>query len=164
MAKISFNGKEYDSPEAMPAEVRQLYQMAIGMLADKDQDGVPDVFSGMAGAASSTHVQTSQFIVDGKVYASLDELPADARQKYEQALGQFDANRNGIPDLLETTPFATQPGPVSAAPSQAPGPAYQEPRVTVIGDAPPASRTMLMIVAGLAIIVLMIGAFYFLMR
>jgi hypothetical protein len=160
MAKISFNGQEYDSPEAMPAEVRQLYQLALGMLADKDQDGMPDLFAGMAGAASSTSVQASQFIVDGKAYGSLDELPAEARKKYEQAFGQFDANRNGIPDLLESAPFAG----VAPAPKQPSSPAYQEPRVTVIGDAPPTSRTVLLIVAGLAIILLAIGAYYFLMR
>jgi hypothetical protein len=167
MAKISFNGREYDSPEAMPAEVRQLYQMAIGMLADKDQDGMPDIFAGMAGAAQPVQVHTSQFIVDGKAYSSLDELPADARQRYEQALGQFDANRNGIPDLLEGSPFAAQPAPASTAapaPAASSSPAYQEPRVTVIGETPPLSRTMLMIVVGLALILLAIGAFYFLMR
>jgi len=84
MAKIIFNGQEYDSPEAMPAEVRQLYQMAAGLLADRDQNGVPDIFEG-GEAAPTTVVQSTQFIVDGKVYTSLDELPAEARQKYEQA-------------------------------------------------------------------------------
>jgi hypothetical protein len=168
MAKISFNGKEYDSPEAMPAEVRQLYQMAIDMLADKNQDGIPDVFSGMAGGASVVQMNTSQFVVDGKAYASLDELPADARQRYEQAFGQFDANRNGIPDMLEGNPFGiAQPAPATAAQptaAQDAGPGYQEPRVTVIGDTPSASRTMLLSVAGLVIIVVAIGAFYLLMR
>jgi len=37
VAKINFNGREYDSPEAMPPEVRQLYQMITSMLADNNQ-------------------------------------------------------------------------------------------------------------------------------
>jgi hypothetical protein len=168
VAKITFNGQEYDSPEAMPADVRQLYQMAIGMLADKDQDGMPDVFAGLTGAKPAMQVHTTQFVVDGKAYSSLDELPADARQRYEQALGQFDANRNGIPDMLESGPFAAaHPTPSTAAqptPAQAAQPGYQEPRVTVIGETPSASRTTLMIIAGLAIIVVAIAAIYFLMR
>ena len=69
MPKIIFNGQEYDSPEAMPAEVRQLYQMAAGLLADRDQNGVPDIFEG-GEAAPTTIMQTTQFIVDGKVYTS----------------------------------------------------------------------------------------------
>ena len=39
LATINFNGQEYDSPAAMPPEVRQLYQMMTDMLADKNQTG-----------------------------------------------------------------------------------------------------------------------------
>ena len=86
MAKINFNGQEYDSPEAMPPDVRQMYQMMINMLADNNQDGLPDIFAGGTSNGKSTLFQTTQFIVDGRAYNSLDELPAEARRKYEQEL------------------------------------------------------------------------------
>jgi hypothetical protein len=142
MPKIIFNGQEYDSPEAMPAEVRQLYEMAAGMLADRNQNGMPDIFEGVAEPAPNTVVQTTQFIVDGKVYASLDQLPAEARQKYEQAMGRLDANRDGVPDLFESQSFgvAAQTPPTPAA-----SPNNQPPQVQIIGDTSSLSARWLII-------------------
>jgi hypothetical protein len=157
MAKINFNGQEYDSPEDMPPEVRQLYQMMTNMLADNDQDGMPDIFAGGAGKGTHTLFQTTQFIVDGKAYSSLDELPAEARQKYQQSLGQFDANRNGIPDLLDHSPFGTVAQPPSAAPSAAQP--FQEPKVTVIGAGQPVNRVTLLIVGALVLLALIVALY-----
>jgi hypothetical protein len=165
LTKINFNGQEYDSPEAMPPEVRQMYQMMINMLADKNQDGMPDIFAGGASNVKSTLFQTTQFIVDGKAYSSLDELPAEARQKYEQELGRFDANRNGIPDLLENSLFGAVAQPPVAPPPAAPSTTrpYQEPKVTVIGDSQPASRAMIML-ASVVVLLVVIVAWYLLSR
>ena len=160
MAKITFNGQEYDSPAAMPPEVRQLYQMMTSMLADKNQDGMPDIFASGAGDVKSTLFQTTQFIVDGKAYSSLDELLPEARQKYEQAIGRFDANRNGIPDLLEHSPFGAVAQPAAAPPAAQP---YQEPKVTVIGDPQPASRATILLAAGVVMLLLLV-ALYLLSR
>jgi hypothetical protein len=41
--RIIFNGKEYATPEAMPEEVRKMYQRALAQLADADQQDVPDM-------------------------------------------------------------------------------------------------------------------------
>jgi hypothetical protein len=161
LAKISFNGQEYDNPEAMPAEVRQLYQMMIGMLADKNQDGMPDIFANGTGNSAQTVFQTTQFVVDGKAYSSLDELPPEARQKYAQAVDQFDANRNGIPDLLENSSFGAVVQPTAVPPATQP---YQEPKVTVIGDAQPASRATIILAAGALVVLLVIAALYLLAR
>jgi hypothetical protein len=157
MAKINFNGQEYDSPEAMPAEVRQLYQMMTNMLADENQDGMPDIFAG-SGNIKSTVFQTTQFIVDGKAYSSLDEMPAEMRQKYQQSLGQLDANRNGIPDLLENSPFGTvaQPTPSAALAAAQP---FQEPKVTVIGAGLPVNRGTLLIGAAVVLLVLIVALY-----
>ena len=114
------NGKSYASLDEMPPEVRQEYEQAMGLLADKDQNGVPDVFEGMM-QAGNVNVQTTtitgpaQFIVDGKTYASVDDLPPEARQKYEQALPKLrqvmgDANQNGVPDVFDRM-FPAQPAP-----------------------------------------------------
>jgi hypothetical protein len=159
LAKITFNGQEYDSPEAMPPEVRQLYQMMTSMLADNNQDGIPDIFAGSAGNVNSTLFQTTQFIVDGQAYSSLDELPPEARQKYEQEIGRFDANRNGIPDLLEGSPFGAAVQPAAVPPATQP---YQEPKITVIGDPQPTSRITILLVAGV-VVVLLVAVVLFLM-
>jgi hypothetical protein len=155
MAKINFNGQEYDSPEAMPAEVRRLYELANQMFADKDQDGVPDLFQGIAGTQANV-VQTSQFVVDGKVYTSLDELPEDARRRYEQAMGQLDANRNGVPDMLEGGLFGATAQPPAAPPAQ-PAPAPE--LVQVVGDRWPLGARILIV--GLIVLLLVAAAAIF---
>jgi hypothetical protein len=160
LAKITFNGQEYDSPEAMPPEVRQLYQMMTSMLADRNQDGVPDIFASGAGDVAPTLFQTTQFVVDGKAYSSLDELPIEARQKYEQALGRL-ANRNGIPDLLEDSAFGAVAQPTAAPAATQP---YQEPKVTVIGDSRPASRATILLAAGVVVLLLLVVALYLMSR
>jgi hypothetical protein len=163
MATINFNGQEYDSPDAMPPEVRRLYEMANQMLADKDGDGVPDLFGQGTGTAQANVIQTTQFVVDGKVYTSLDDLPAEARQKYEQTMGQWDANRNGIPDMLEGGMFgaapqapATPPATQQAQPSSMPLP------TVVSSDSLPLGARLL--IAGLVVALLIAVAALFLMN
>ena len=42
-------------------------------------------------------------VIDGKTYHSVNEMPPDIRQKYEQAMRSLgDANGNQIPDAFET--------------------------------------------------------------
>lgn len=43
MAKIIFNGVEYDRPADMPDNVRVQYEKAVQMLPDRDRNGVPDL-------------------------------------------------------------------------------------------------------------------------
>ena len=40
-------------------------------------------------------------VIDGKTYKSVDEMPADIRQKYESAMRGLDKNQDGLPDMLE---------------------------------------------------------------
>lgn len=65
-----------------------------------------------------------RIVIDGKTYNSVDEMPEDIRQRYEQAMSSLkdqnengtpdvlennvlaDNNRNGIPDIIENTPGA----------------------------------------------------------
>jgi hypothetical protein len=133
----------------MPTDVQRLYQMVVGMLADKDQDGVPDLFEGATSTPPTNVVQTMQFIVDGKVYTSLDELPAEARQKYEQTMARFDANRDGIPDMIAGDAFGGMPSSPTTPPSASP---YQPPEVQVIGES--GSLNMKWLLIGGAILLL----------
>jgi hypothetical protein len=44
----------------------------------------------------------TKIIFNGKTYTSVESMPEDVRQAYQQALAQFgDADKNGIPDILE---------------------------------------------------------------
>jgi hypothetical protein len=40
-------------------------------------------------------------VIDGKTYKSVDEMPADIRTKYEEAMRGLDRDRNGMPDMLD---------------------------------------------------------------
>jgi hypothetical protein len=108
--RIVIDGKSYDSVDEMPEDVRQKYEEAIralknqggklaDMLADKDQNGVPDILENQV---NSPIVKTTfKFHVNGKEVTSLDDLPPEARAKFEQAMSKLDANHNGIPDFAE---------------------------------------------------------------
>ncbi|MEW6083829.1 MAG: hypothetical protein AB1607_04455 [Chloroflexota bacterium] len=115
--KIVIDGKTYHSVDEMPEDVRRNYEEAMRgfkefnvenfsgamsdiktVLADKNNNGTPDIFEG--NQTISVAGQT-KFIVDGRTYNNLDELPAEARAKYEHAMSSLDRNQNGMPDFLE---------------------------------------------------------------
>jgi hypothetical protein len=140
MPEIVFQGKSYENADQMPPDIRRLYDQVMGVLADNDRNGVPDILEGMPGTmdvnvqATPVTFSSTQFIVDGKVYSNVNDLPPDARQKYEQAMAKAghvmgDTNRNGVPDLLEdafAAGFAPTSAPVSPAPQISPSPAISE--------------------------------------
>jgi hypothetical protein len=106
---ITFNGEEYDSPEAMPPEVRQEYERAMEILKAGNIGGIkPHV-----NIKLSSNVR---FVNDGKVYGTLEEMPPDIRQKYEVALREIDKNKNGVPDFLEGDAATSKVDSESASP------------------------------------------------
>lgn len=140
---IVIDGKTYNSVDQMPAEVRSRYEQALrslkdqdsnripdalegrDMLTDKDRDGIPDLIEHTPGApvvANSVKV-----LLDGQEYNSLDELPPEARAKYEQAMGVLDANRNGMPDFVEGM-IGMQPSTPHAVDSQSNHTLHHAPR------------------------------------
>jgi hypothetical protein len=94
--RIRFNGQEYDSPDAMPADVRQTYERALASM-HANHGGLTSMLS-KAGAGSSQAKVSSQIVFNGQTYASADDMPADVRKLYEDILATVEANRNGIPD------------------------------------------------------------------
>src|ERR1051326_1229388 len=46
-------------------------------------------------------MRSRRIVINRKTYNSIDELPEDLRQKYEEAMRKLDQNQNGIPDMLE---------------------------------------------------------------
>ena len=151
-ARINFNGQEYNSPDKMPPQVRQLYERAIARLSQNQQ-----------GALSSPKINIKvktnlRFKYNGQIYNSLDELPPDMRDKYANIANQVDEDHDGVPDFLEGKGDAplnssnTNSGD-AFAPSAPIAPLT--PASPVISSDRPATR--LLIVAG-AIIVLLLFA------
>jgi len=109
--RIIFNGQEYTSPDGMPADVRQAYDQVLKQLADSDQDGIPDLAHGRG--RNVIGIKHTSITINGTTYDSPDQIPPALRQVYEQAMAKVDANRNGIPDVLEgsgqSDPAATGP-------------------------------------------------------
>ena len=99
--RIIFNGREYKSPDEMPADVRRLYDQALQQLADADRDGIPDILEQGPEAGNVIGIQHSSFNVNGRNYASVDEMPWAVRRLFEKAMENVDANRDGIPDALQ---------------------------------------------------------------
>ena len=138
---IVIDGKTYKSVSEMPEDVRRHYEEAMRSLKDQNGNSVPDVFeqnnllvdqnkNGVPDIVENTpgeRIFTSamKILIDGREFNSINDLPPEARAKYEQAMGALDANRNGMPDFLEgmiraqpdSTPvaasFATQSPPAS---------------------------------------------------
>lgn len=167
-SRIVIDGKTYNSVNEMPPDVRAKYEKAMNMLRDQDRDGRPDVFN----VASSTQVvsNTMKFVVDGREYISLEDLPPEARAKYEQAMGALDKNQNGIPDFVEGMLGMMPQNPAKANPSSATSPrrasrALQSASPTITPDT--SKGWMLVLAGGLLLLLCAAGAmgvWYFLLR
>jgi hypothetical protein len=84
--KITINGQQYDSPDAMPPEVRRMYEEAMKALAGGPSGGSTQVFTGQAGQLGGKLVVNRVVTVNNRTYRSVDELPPGLRQQVEAAL------------------------------------------------------------------------------
>lgn len=147
MPKIVVNGKSYNSVDEMPAEIRAAYQKALEVLHDADKNGIPDFLEGKAQPNVSdipinVDVQSGSRIVMGdNVYSSVDQLPPDARMKFDQAMAKLgalglDRDGNGIPDVLEakTPELGKKPIITPSSPMGIPPMTSQEPPPSVIQE------------------------------
>lgn len=71
--KYKINGKEYNSIEEMPDDVREVFNKAMG-----SQEG--------PGHVISTGVTRTKIIFNGREYDGIDGMPQDVRQIYEKVL------------------------------------------------------------------------------
>jgi hypothetical protein len=132
--RITVNGRDYASLEAMPADVRRLYEEALRGTPPLGMDGnhgAADWLEGVeATGGISRRVITSQtIVVNGSHYASLEEVPDEHREAIESALGRMSKGegtrvhhaevewttgprREGRPPLRLVGPEAPESGPV----------------------------------------------------
>ncbi len=112
-SRIVVNGQEYGSVEEMPADVRALYERALRVAADAGVAGsqrlevtTSPTAVDVPGQVTVQTVRTStRFMVDGKEYGSVDELPPAARAALRDALAAGKANRLAYPaDRPSMTP------------------------------------------------------------
>ena len=84
--RIVVNGVEYDSPEAMPPDVRQQYERALAAIKDLEKGGEKTVQSVPGGVKINVTTRKVHYNIDGKTYDDPAELPPEIRAKVERAL------------------------------------------------------------------------------
>jgi hypothetical protein len=77
--RIIFNGQEYDSPEAMPPDVRNAYEVMLDQLQDKDEDGIPDVLQGGSAGKNVLGTLQTSINLNGRTLENMEGLPAPLR-------------------------------------------------------------------------------------
>ena len=186
--RIVIDGKTYNSVDEMPEDVRRSYEEAMRgfkggdplnaqgaganlnqVFADRNNNGMPDIFEGGQAINVSGGMK---FVVDGQTYDSFDQLPPDARAKYEQAMNSIDRNRNGMPDFLEgMANVSQQPAPVPSAfeyPPDTTRHASHPARSVTPTITPDTSNGWMLAFAGLALLFLCAigaaGVWYFFLR
>ncbi len=112
--KIVFNGKEYDSVDAMPPDVRKDYEVALESLK---QSGGTEILSllqrdmGVTGARIKATVR--EIVVNGTKYDSVDAMPPDVRRTYEQAMARLAPSGAAAQPPVVSAARAVRPPPVS---------------------------------------------------
>lgn len=123
--QINFNGKTYNSVEEMSANERQAYESMFQIFKDANGNGIPDFLEGDV-AKNVMTAFTSNVVYNGKTYSNMDELPAEARQKLNDAMGKL--NQLGIVTNIPATQAkqAFEPAFKSSRPLIPQEPAIQE--------------------------------------
>jgi hypothetical protein len=171
--KIIFNGTTYTSVESMPEDVRQAYRQALAHLADADRNGIPDILE-RGGAGNVIAIQQSSINFNGREYKSVGEMPAVVRRLFEMAMGQADANRNGIPDALESALGINTPPPsagtdrpesaTAANASIAAPPRQREPMMTALDQTANTLDSFLRILLGIIAVATLAGAVFLMLK
>lgn len=98
--KIVINGKEYDSVEEMPPEIRAVYEKMSSMMVDEDADGVPDFIQGKGPAGLWSAAKQAWQVAREANAAGIRsvELPGgEGTRKVGSGLAGPSANRSASP-------------------------------------------------------------------
>ena len=112
--RIVFNGREYDSSEAMPEDVRSAYQEMVDQLQDKDKDGIPDVLQG-GSAGNVLGILKTSVTYNGRTLEGVESLPAPMRRLLENVLGQGKSQSTAPSELHGNEPLLRTLDTVSRA-------------------------------------------------
>ena len=181
---IMIDGKTYSSVNEMPADIRQKYEQAMravgdpndhrisdsfetmNLLGDKDKDGIPDILENLVAGRGA--VTSMKIIVDGKEFDGLEHLPPEVRARYEEAMDKLDANRNGIPDVVEGMMNASSVNVTASSSFPGEAPRRSPPLSPNSPITPDTSNGWMLMLAGLFIFLVCIAgagaAWYFFLR
>jgi hypothetical protein len=100
--RIIVNGVEYPGVDAMPPDVRAVYERTVGRLADQDCDGVPDLVQAVraaGGVVEVTETHHSTISVNGKTYDRVEDMPPSVRRLYEATMSRTDVLESVTPRI-----------------------------------------------------------------
>ena len=104
--RIVFNGREYDSPEAMPEDVRSAYQLMLDQLEDKDKDGIPDVLQG-GSTGNTLGVLKTSVTFNGRTLEDVESRPAPIRRLLENVMGHEKGRSTAPTEVHGNEPLVT---------------------------------------------------------
>ena len=87
------NGKEYDGVESMPPDVRKDYETVLESLQATGGDEVLSLLK--SGEHTNIKATFREIVVNGKSYGSVEEMPADVRKTYEEAVARMGTDASG---------------------------------------------------------------------
>jgi len=139
--KFKINGKEYNSIEEMPPDIRATFEKAM---------------SSQAGTGIPTMTQT-KIIFNGTEYQSIDAMPQDVRQLYEKVLKSAETGHapNNIITASDISGMKTEPKNYGTA-----GMGNMENPVKI----DPTAFSTKTLVRGIALIILIIFLYYFVLH
>jgi hypothetical protein len=106
VTKITVNGREYDSVDHMPPEVREMYLQAMATLRESGTQNVP----GFIKKNIFSTVKES-FTYNGREYKSRDEMPPEVRALFDNIPElPLDVKDSKISDVKIVTDRTITPG------------------------------------------------------
>lgn len=152
----------------------------MNIFADKDKDGVPDILENLTASHATVNSMTlvpcpavrctraGEIVIDGKEFDGLENLPPEARARYEEAMGKLDENRNGIPDFVEGMMNASNQTANTSINVGMETPRRSAPLPTTPTITPDTSNGWMLVLAGLFLLALcsagIAGVWYFFLR
>jgi UTP-glucose-1-phosphate uridylyltransferase len=114
--RITINGQTYNSVEEMPPDIRGQYEAAMGKLADRNANGVPDIFEQPPSDPSHTNIMVSssshKFVVNDQTYDRLEDIPPQLRSQIIDAIPEsFQAEPTTGRTLNYQRQFEAEPAP-----------------------------------------------------
>jgi hypothetical protein len=77
--KITVNGRDYDSIDQMPPDIREIYSQAMAAMRESETPNT----SGVVKKDIVSHTVKESFTYNGRHYNSLDEMPPEVRSLFE---------------------------------------------------------------------------------